>query len=561
MQNENDIKFSSHYTLKPIIYSKIYPNKKISEKIIYELISHIHIDELMEILIMLLSNKDFLIKIGLNKSIEYYFKNNEKAFTNQKSTKIKKIVKDVEENCLVNPIAIYNLLEFSIINSENFNIKKNNPLNVILNTTLDLILIFNEYYLINLKNKEAKYSDTDVDKIKLIFVKSIDSYDITDINIGQALIAGIIKNVELIKYLNNSTYKLYSNEYTKTLNYENLNDFFKDFGGIIQILNRGNINTLQQINYLQDGDLSITFFEKYCINCVDIKSESSDFLNLRKYPLYNFNNKSIAIISEYFTIEKFYKSLIFDLNEWIKKQDIKSQLMSDLKKDVDEYFLDYCLKNILKLNSYNEEDLKLRSYSKQGLPDYLYYDNEYCIIFESKSVDLDKSSKTSLDFEEIYKSLFIKEGRYGKANDQLLKNIDKIKNNKLLKDNNISAKKFIPIIVTHSRIYDCLGFNYWVNQNFEIKKQTFSFDQEIEISCPIVINIETLLVFRDNFNKDQFIKTLLEYLTYVNNFKASTGTNFLISFDNFINNYFERKNIIPKWEHALNKYNELYIDK
>lgn len=563
MNKSSDLLVEDHYSIRLLQYSDIYSTTNISENLLASICKRIHIDELNEVLIFLLNNIDFFLNQDLEKSIIIFFKNNNLKHLSKVKTIINKI-KNTNKNALFVNNIIYNIIEFSVQNYDWFNNSKCNNKRVIINSVFDLILIFNEEHLIEQNEKESNYSNSDEDKIKLVFAKSMSLYDVSNINIGQTLMAEVIKNVELVKYIKGSKYSKLSDKFAESLGYPSLKDLYSDYGGIIAAFHsNGKTDPLKGTNYLEEGNLKIDNLIKiFCINSHDQLEFLEDYVNLRQYPMYNFDSRKVAIISDYFAIQKFYKSIIIEFNNWLKGISQHKNLRSDLKKDIDEYFLDYTLKKIIS-NPYslNEEEIKQNSTKNEGLPDYLYIDNDIAILFESKHIDLIKEAKCSLEFDSIYKELFLKSDRFSKANKQLLNNIERISNDKLLKKK-FYCQNFYPIIVTHSRIYDCLGFNYFVKNEFEKERMKYASLSTLNINPPIVINIETLLVYRDNIiDKNYLIELLNSYLVYVDNFNASRGTNFLNSFDWFVNNHFNIKGKVPKWGHVLDKFSEVYSVK
>lgn len=111
--------------------------------------------------------------------------------------------------------------------------------------------------------------------------------------------------------------------------------------------------------------------------------------------------------------------------------------------------------------------------------------------------DIKTSYDASLFMPFLYKR-FVREDSKKKAVEQLLQNVQYVRDNRLEPNRTDGSKMTVyPIIVTHHRVFDTPAVNYVVNHWFQKKLQDMAIANPDRIKPVVIINIDTLIIMKD----------------------------------------------------------------
>ena len=111
--------------------------------------------------------------------------------------------------------------------------------------------------------------------------------------------------------------------------------------------------------------------------------------------------------------------------------------------------------------------------------------------------DIKTSYDASLIMPFLYKRL-VQEGGKKKAVEQLLQNVQYVRDNRLEPNRTDGSKmKVYPIIVTHHMVFDTPAMNYIINFWFQQKLQDMGIVNKDRIKPVVMINIDTLIIMKD----------------------------------------------------------------
>jgi|GEM_PF-6002605 len=256
-------------------------------------------------------------------------------------------------------------------------------------------------------------------------------------------------------------------------------------------------------------------------------NEDFDFINIRTNPLYKIEEHEYRVLFPLFMIESLYNGLYFKLNSINSGLDESFKIKNFRRiytTGYSEKYLLYCvLKDLYGDRFIQHSGQELDAEEVKGAPDYYIRYGNKVFLFECKDVLIEKKVKTSVDFLQLEKAIkekFYKTSSSPKAIIQQVNCIEKLISGEHNYDSklNIKKAKFYPIIITHYRMYDCVGFNKILIEMFnaEIERRGI---QNIKICSPTIVCIDDLINYKDflkdkTANLEDAIVSYSKYTTY-----------------------------------------------
>jgi len=377
-------------------------------------------------------------------------------------------------------------------------------------------------------NKELNNRFNNFNENKAGFEKFIDmaisiTFPISDLRMSETddeellklMYCTIYKVEELIKFLNSDkemhylleAIEKYFNQETYGVLLENIKKLF----GIIVSLKQDK----KFIFEVTDKEL------KDVINSLitDEVFKDDDFTNLKNYPIYKKSENAFAIIDNFFVINKFFKSIKFELKRVFDK---KNKLISKDRKFFQffnkDFSEDFLAKNLLNSIFYRKYFIKgISKKEDKGVPDYYVRNKKEIYLFEIKDVMISKKIKSSGNIKEIDKVL---KQRFLFSNKdvgigQLCCQIEEIVNNKFQFDEYVNTKtnfKIFPILLIMDNILEVPGINYKLNEWYKtlIKSKLKEKYNHLLIKDLLIIDINTLIYWEHYLRrKDRNFKDLI----------------------------------------------------
>jgi hypothetical protein len=301
------------------------------------------------------------------------------------------------------------------------------------------------------------------------------------------------------------------------------------------------------------------FWDNWAIS--EIVNESRDFIELREKPLFRLSDGRFLILSYPFLFDKFYQAIQFQFAKiLIEKNVVKSY--PDFKSDFysesfSESFMFYnIIKHIIpKYNKMMDGDAiydiyKSNSLNEKGIDFYLRIDNNV-LAFEFKDTWLAGPAKTSYDYnkikEDIFKKLVSNSDGSKKGVSQLLDFVINSKNKRKLLEGNNTDFNIYPVLVVTDNAYSAFGVNWLLNEEFKKQLQNSEFNNQETIKDLVVIPLDSLIKFMDEFNQSKLdlIELLNQYKLYLNNTSFEFSFDRFKSFSHFINYFTSNNGIKP----------------
>ena len=249
--------------------------------------------------------------------------------------------------------------------------------------------------------------------------------------------------------------------------------------------------------------------------------ESTDFTNLKNYPIYKIDGNTFSIIDYFFVVDKFFKSVKFILKNTYNVQHNLSQrsgaFFSFFNKEFSEEFL---MKKVLDEIFHWKYMVKRQiAETTDNEPDYYVRHNNRIYLFENKDILVAGGIKSSSDIDEVRKLLkkkFLHDGNRAVGIGQLVKSIEQIVNNKFPFDdyaNNKQNLTIYPILLVSDRIFEIMGMNYILNQWYLalVKEKLGKQYNPSLIRDLTFIDMDTLIYWLPHLkNKDRNIKDIID---------------------------------------------------
>jgi len=422
-----------------------------------------------------------------------------------------------EKNCrtiIVNPMSSLYLFE-AILYSDSVNDEIEDPgFNELL---FKIYLSYNQLTTSNEHKvgESTQHLPVEDQMLGLILAQSIPSSDITNYNLVSSLQTQFLKSVYLFKFLS----KL---DQFKPL----LSKFFNEFGltDYRDYLTKLTPIVFSAFSSSKEGAIDIVikdpdpngiihkFFDSMSIGSAEMDTEDRDFLRIRSAPLIKMDSDVYRVIFSLFVIENLFKSQYFRLKEINDQLGDKKidDLRSFITYEFSEKQLLYSILQKAYVKRYKQfTGHEIEQANIKGGPDYYIRNGNYILIFESKDILLKADIKMSYDYgimeaelkKKLYKSIDKKGKTENRAVLQLINFIRRIIEDDFILDKGLKVKNlhFYPVIVIHDRQLEAFGINRLICKWFldEMENLNQLGYPTKRIRCPIVISIDTLIIFKD----------------------------------------------------------------
>ncbi|MFJ1377030.1 hypothetical protein ACILE8_01495 [Capnocytophaga canimorsus] len=276
-----------------------------------------------------------------------------------------------------------------------------------------------------------------------------------------------------------------------------------------------------KISLEDNNDISVRkFFDSLISENVYV---DTNFLQLKKNPLYKIDENTYSIINPFFVLDKFTNSLRFFISK-NRTNNIDDDLKKKLKNNAfysEDFSEKYLMKNILDDIFQNKCFIKKKqSTNVQGEPDYYVRDSGKIFLFEYKDAYINAKTKVSRDIDLIEKVLKIKflknQKEKPKGIGQLIRHIKNISQNNFPFDDSIKKSVVVyPILLLSHRLLEVPGINYKLNKWFkeELNKNT-NIGKNITVKDLVIIDMDTLIFYKAYYkeNKNNFCSSLEKHI-------------------------------------------------
>lgn len=245
--------------------------------------------------------------------------------------------------------------------------------------------------------------------------------------------------------------------------------------------------------------------KQLCSRVIYDSNSDLDFIALRNRPLYQWTENEFIVLSNLFLSEKLYQSIYFDfnaINDRFSPTDKVGEFKSKIGLEFSERTL-LCgvLDRLFRDGVIKKTGSDIETIVGDGGCDYYARSGNKVYLFESKDMLMRKDIKTSYDASLIMPFLYkrlVQEGGKKKAVEQLLQNVQYVRDNRLEPNRTDGSKMTVyPIIVTHHRVFDTPAMNYIINFWFQQKLQDMGIVNKDRIKPVVMINIDTLIIMKD----------------------------------------------------------------
>ena len=245
--------------------------------------------------------------------------------------------------------------------------------------------------------------------------------------------------------------------------------------------------------------------KQLCSKAIYDSTNDLDFIPLRNRPLYQWEENEFIVLSNLFLSEKLYQSIYFDfnaINDRFSHSDKVNEFKSKIGLEFSERTLLYeVLDRLFRDGVIKKTGSEIETIVGDGGCDYYVRSGNKVYLFESKDMLMRKDVKTSYDaslFMPFLYKRFVREDSKKKAVEQLLQNVQYVRDNRLEPNRTDGSKMTVyPIIVTHHRVFDTPAVNYVVNHWFQQKLQGMAIANPDRIKPVVIINIDTLIIMKD----------------------------------------------------------------
>lgn len=414
---------------------------------------------------------------------------------------------------------------------------------------LQLVLLFNDKALKNFALGHQSYKTADqVDRLQaMVLGLSFPQSDLQNRNFPQLFQTQNHKLALMLEYMERTP--KYEKLYAKMLEDFHCTDkldLFQALGkAVVSGINKKGGWTILEVAPGPEYEKRIDF-----LNCLSIfptqaivKNETeekevtpNDFKELRKKPLLRLEEDKYQVLNEMFLTKFAYNGVAFHLSGIVKAEP-NIYLSGDSfpghwRQDFSEGELTYGVYQTI-FNGQPAELLTGEMFKQKGLidsePDHFTRRGNTIFLTESKDVFIPADVKMSYSYDKITSTLSQndkgKRDRFGKAVFQLAKNIGRMARHELpVNAYNVEDIEVFPILLVHDSLYSAPGLNYWVERLFrkemsDLKKLPEFNNVVFPTAHPVtMIEIDTLLLFQDNFNNGSLdLENLLrKYHKYIN---------------------------------------------
>ena len=480
-------------------------------------------------------NKDILIKFAIYFSrdpktentdifnfIDNFFSRENKTIALEIKQRISKLTYyDKFTTVITSKLLCYKLLEKSLSLTQT--VHTTNKIAEI--NLFKAILLINEELIENdIKTKELIDNLDCLNQAKLFFTLSLPNHDIVSYNLNIEFINETYKSLVLFKFLNtNPFYNPILEKLLCNYNCDDTTSFIKlMLASVLPAIQNQDNNTIylsyNRLDKLEEKQYQ--FIEKFSLSSFQ-PIDDIDFITLRSNPFIRIDDSKFLVISDIFLCQLIHNSLYFKLNDIFKSLKVVDKTLPDFRGlycyEFSEKFLFYnVMKYIFNKRSYIQISGEQFETNKiEGAVDYYVRNGSKVLLFESKNSLFPAKLKTSKDFNQIEKVL---RRNYHSDNSssttdkkailQLIETIKLSLNNFVNQiDVNIPKQpRFFPILVSHNKHTEITGFNYILNNWFQVELEKLKCSLNIEIKClPLtVVNIDTLIYFQDEFQDKEF---------------------------------------------------------
>lgn len=312
------------------------------------------------------------------------------------------------------------------------------------------------------------------------------------------------------------------------------------------------LKTPSLINVSDDFPDVISFLSDLSIDPKTFK-QSIDFLLLREKPVFQVSKNDFLFLNLNFLVDKLYQGIQFDFARVLVKHSatfkgrvIKNTVdfMSIFGNVFSETGLFYSVMEYAfeKSGYIKFKGEKIKTYVKDGEPDYYMRDKAKIYIFEFKNIFLGAGIKHSNDYEkiesEIFKKLVENQNSSAKGVTQLVNVVEKIRANEFEKFDKYKFDNTIiyPVIVYVDFSFNLGGINFILNKEFRKQLKEREIKNTSNIKNLILIDLDSFIKFQDLFrNKTLKLNNCLnEYYEYVQSPKDVF--NRISTFNMFIHN-------------------------
>ena len=244
-------------------------------------------------------------------------------------------------------------------------------------------------------------------------------------------------------------------------------------------------------------------------------------LYLRNKFFFPISNNQYILLNPNLLVDKIYQAVKFDLFNVIRKYSLPNpagkcyNCFPDFNSTLGEIFSESSLlyhiieKTFSKNKCLLYNGATLKTYWKDGEPDYYIRENDAVFLFEHKDLLLGDKIKFSKDIgfikEELLKRLCYGDGKEDKKGaGQLLHSINRILNEGVMDklDAEISKIKYVfPIITVTDSAFSAMGVNAVVIESFMNLIKKYQFQKDVFISRPIIIDYNDMLYLSYRLNK------------------------------------------------------------
>lgn len=267
------------------------------------------------------------------------------------------------------------------------------------------------------------------------------------------------------------------------------------------------------------------FLDNFCVNLQDVNST----INIQEYPLYKISDDTYCVLYIKFFVNKFFRSLLFDMAKELEKQKILGtkgvsayvqlkQLVG--QKFIEQYLFYDVINRVLASSKYKKVTGEQLSTIGSGLPDYYARKANRVFIFEFKDIQLNAKIIESNDYDTIIsaveKELVENEKGRPKGVTQLANDIEKHLYKLVGKGSKDELISVYPILVYTDSCFDIEGFNYYLNNRFREIISERNIDDMVRVKDLVMVNIDALIMFEKVFadKKLKFDVLLNEYISY-----------------------------------------------
>ncbi|WP_423997523.1 hypothetical protein [Maribacter sp. IgM3_T14_3] len=343
--------------------------------------------------------------------------------------------------------------------------------------TADELNILKAFLVINKEVNTKQYfgdAQENIDRMAdMLITMAFSSADIgiysnTDLEFGKLVYVTLIKFEHLLQFLGSKAeYKYLRNALCEIFGEDDTEDLKKQVKLLFATLLNLKLNNSYKLR-LEEKD-KLRFLKTLASAEIE---ESTDFTNLKNYPIYEIDHQTFSIIDFFFVVDKFFKSVRFILKDAYNKHHNLKPTDGRFFSFYNTEFSEEVLMKIVLDDIFHWKYLvkKQIENTKDNEPDYYVRHNNRVYLFENKDILVAAGIKSSSDIAEIKKLLkkkFLKDDSRALGIGQLVKSIEQIVEDKFPYDEYVNHKKNItiyPILLVSDRIFEILGMNYILNK-------------------------------------------------------------------------------------------------